>query len=59
MSKAKELGKNYYLYLIPVENGKVSKSLNWKQIKDPYSEVFSNEHKWEQTVETISFALTN
>lgn len=59
ISRAKEFDKYYYLYLIPVENGKISNPSNWKQIKDPYSKVFLNEHKWEQTVEIMSFTVTH
>lgn len=57
ISKAIQLGGNYYLYLIPIKNGKVLKTSAWRQIKNPYNEVFQDKLTWRQEVELTSFVI--
>lgn len=55
ISKAKQIGKSYYLYLLPVKSKMALDISLLKQIKDPYREVFQNTSIWAQEVETITF----
>ncbi len=59
INKAKQLGNNYHLYLIPVNNGEILNTSSWRQIKNPYREVFLNKQRWEQQIEAISFTTIN
>ena len=57
INKAKQFGRNYYLYLLPVKN-KPESLLDisaLRQIRDPYHAVFQNKDEWWQEVEVISF----
>lgn len=55
IDKSKQLGKNYYLYLIPIgENSKIQTNLI-KIIKDPYVNVYENKG-WKKEYELISFS---
>lgn len=55
INKARQFGKNYYLYLLPVKNESVLDILALWRIRDPYRAVFQNKDEWWQEVEVISF----
>jgi hypothetical protein len=59
INKAKSLRESYYLYLVPVKDGKTLNISNLHQIKNPYNEVFLNKREWTQEIETISFFKSN
>lgn len=55
INKAKHFGNNYYLYLIPVNNGETLNIKISRQIKNPHEKVFLNHKEWTQEIENTSF----
>lgn len=55
ISKAKQMGESYYLYLLPVKSGATLNISLLRQIKDPYREVFQNTAIWAQEIEMVAF----
>ncbi|MEX2410506.1 MAG: DUF3883 domain-containing protein [Candidatus Paceibacterota bacterium] len=54
IEKAKEFGKKYYLYLLPVISGKGFDINELNIISDPYTEVYLNK-KWDRQAESYLF----
>lgn len=57
INKAMQLRGNYYLYLVPIKNGKMLKTSVWRQIKNPYREIFQDKLTWKREIELISFVI--
>lgn len=55
INKAKQFGRNYYLYLLPVKSESLLDISALRQIRDPYRAVFQNKGEWLQEIEVTSF----
>ena len=58
IEKAKELTKQYSLYLLPVVEGKSFDASNLEIIPDPITQIFHNPKNWNYQVETYLFSKT-
>lgn len=56
VEKARELGKSYWLYLIPYTSKQKFIPESIEKISDPYQTVFLNENAWERKIELYSFS---
>ncbi len=55
INKAKQFGKKYYLYLLPVKRRNVLNLAKLRQIKNPYNNVFQNSRDWLREIENTAF----
>lgn len=58
IEKAKQLKAQYFLYLLPVIDGKSFDTSNLEIIPGPIMEIFDNRKTWSRQVETYLFAKT-
>jgi hypothetical protein len=56
LEKSKELGKSYWLYLVPYNSKQKFEPENIDKICDPYQTVFLDENTWERKIELYSFS---
>jgi hypothetical protein len=59
ISKSKQLGKTYYLYLVPIKSSKEKVVENPIIISNPYKKVYKNESDWKSRVESTLFTNVN
>jgi len=55
INKSKQLGDEYYLYLLPVTSSSNLDVSGLQQIRNPYKAVFQNKDGWQQEVELVYF----
>lgn len=55
INKARQFGRNYYLYLLPVKSEAILDISALQKIRDPYREIFQDKNEWLRETEITSF----